>query len=403
MELALIGALAAAGWALSTPATTSKVKLPQESRFAPLPPPSGASGSIGSEVGAPPPPDDLTIAQIQQELAQGNASRYEAALDPSNQPIAGDRRFMFTSARGQNLRPETLQFKQELFTGALNAKTSETGTWRPKRESKPFFSVNTGFAPVTSDGKGTRGVTYNRREYEKYLTNKQHNVVPTPQVRVGPGIGIPIDQAAGNGFNYGLNRILPRNINEYRLNRDMHQRPAAGGTSVVPVRTSAPAMVKYRPVKFWTLDRRPLAPGRATVTAHDRRPEEPRAGCFGTKRDAEERDYLGIATHALTKEGPVPAHAVRATRPEARCDDPWPLPAINPTMHASTQPRGAYAKNSYDCNRFIRQQREQTVQKEGSGFVGGTTQRGTLPTTSYVLAPTKRALVPSFGCEKKTH
>lgn len=397
-ELAIVAGLAVAGYSLAR--AEPKVKVPKKSEFSPYPPPSGASrGSIAAEVGAPPPPDDHTIAAVQQRLALGNATRMEAALDPMNQAVAGDRRFFISSQRKQNNRSEQVQQKMELFTGALNADTSTYGTWRPKREVAGRFPVSTGYRPVTSSGKGVGGVTYNRADYERFLTNKQHNVLPTAQIRVGPGIGIPLDQPAGNGFHYDMNRILPKNVNAYRLNRDMPNRPAAGGASRVVNRPTVQPFTKFRPVKFWTLDRRPLAPGQAAVTGHRRRSKEPRAVCFGTKRDPEPRGYLGIATHALTKQGPVPAHKVRATRPETRCDDPMPLPPLNVTYRATTQPRGAYAKNSYDCNRFLRQQREQTVQREGQGNVGGVTQRGP-PNASYTLQLTKRALVPSFGCKR---
>lgn len=405
MELAILGALAAAGYVLSPSQDASRrrgaVLLPKASAFSPFPPPSGASskGSIAAEVGASAPPDDLTIQQLQQALAQDTGNRLALALDPSNQAIAGDRRFFMTSQKTQNYRPEIVQQKMELFTGAVNEKTSAYGTWRPKREITPMFSPDVGYAPVTSDGKGVQNVSYNREEYERFVSGKQNNVTPTQQVQVGRGIGIPLEQTAGNGFHYDMNRILPRNVGEHKLNRDMKPR-VGGGYSRVSQRTAAMPVVKVGPVKFWTLDRYPLGPGRAAVTAHARRPREPRAVCFGTKRDAEERDYLGIATHALTKEGPVPAHAVRATRPESRCDDVWPLPSLNVTMRASTHPRGTYAKNVYDCSRMVNQNREKTVQKEGQGNVGGVTQKGTVPTTSFAMAPTKRALVPSFGCKR---
>ena len=400
-ELAILAGLAAAGYTFSRSDSTQAptVLLPEVSRHSPYPPPSGAAyGSIASETNAPPPPNDDSIAAIMQEIAQGNGSRLEMAIDPTNQPIAGDRRFFFTSSKSQAYRPEVTQRKMELFTGANKITSSATGVWQPKRESGARFAPASGQAAVTSGGHGTMGVGYNRAEYERFLTQKQNNVVPTPQMQVGPGMGIPISQPAGNGYHYSLSRILPRNINQHRLNRDLKGR-IGGGKSRVTNRSTMPNLVKSRPVKFWTLDRVPLAPGRATATAHTKRSKEPRFVCFGTKRDPEPTGYMGVATHALTKEGPLPAQQVRATRPESRCDDVWPLPSLNVTMHASTKPHGAYAKESFDCSRFINQQREQTFQKEGQGFIGGVTQHGTLPTTSYAMAPTKRSIKPSFGCK----
>ena len=401
-ELALLAAMAAAGFALSRGTTeATAARMPTASHFEAMPRPSGATlGSIALEVGARPPPDEGIAAMARQELAQNANTRLEAVLDNTNAPIAGDRRFVFTSAKSQAYRPEVTQRKMELFTGAMDAQTSATGQWKHKRETMPLFRPSAGYAPVTSSGVGIKGVSYDRSEYERFVSGKQNNVLPAPQVTVGPGIGIPLEQAAGNGFHNTINRVLPRNINEHKINKDMPGRVGAAGNSHVPVRQRAVPVSKNNTVKYWTLDRRPLAPGRATATAHTLHAREPRAGCFGTKRDAEERDYQGVATHALTKSGPVDAHLVRATRPEVRCDDPVPLPSINPTGSQFSRTPGGYTHASYDCNRFIRQQREKTAQKEGPGNIGGTLQRGTLPTVTYALQPTNRSLAPSYGCTR---
>lgn len=360
----------------------------------------GVGGELGSAAGAPPPPDDARVRAAELAIAQGAA--IATPFDPSNAPIAGNRPVGAYSAGKQNFSEAVAQRKMELFTGAMNASTTPTGTWQHKKETLPFFNTNTGFAPVTSEGKGVGGVTYDRADYERFVSGKQNNVTPTPQIIVGPGIGIPNNQKAGNGFHYGMHRLLPANANAYRLNRAMPGRPVASGASTVPSRTLQGAMVHVRPDRFWTLERRPLAPGRATATAPQERSKEPRAVCFGTKRDPEARGYLGVATDALTKAGPIDAHLVRSTRTESRCDDPWPLPSINLSIPAAAAPRGAYATESFDCNRFIRQQREETgVQREGPGFVGGVTQNGALPETTFMLAPTKRALAPSFGCTQQ--
>eukprot|EP00959_Pyramimonas_sp_CCMP1952_P440773 9228466-Pyramimonas_sp.AAC.1 len=56
-----------------------------------------------------------------------------------------------------------------------------------------------------------------RIEHESLVIQKNNNVLPFQQIRVGPGLGINTDTPAADGFHSQF-RILPDNVNSYRKN-----------------------------------------------------------------------------------------------------------------------------------------------------------------------------------------
>jgi hypothetical protein len=114
---------------------------------------------------------------------------------------------------GNKLRTEhannVFQQKMELFSGATN---DDRPDWKHKEEQAPLFNpanaiYNTFGTPVMTDTLEGR---YN-------ASKEQRNVLPFQQIKVGPGIGLNMNQnqmgVRGAGDTY---RVLPKTVDELR-------------------------------------------------------------------------------------------------------------------------------------------------------------------------------------------
>lgn len=112
----------------------------------------------------------------------------------------------FTSEKSQNTNDMVKNRRLETFTGVNNI------DYIPKTEQV----AETPIKGLTS----INGVTFKADidRYKSYMTNaRQHNVTPVEKKYIGPGLGIPTDQAASGGFHDRF-RILPDNVNGYKKN-----------------------------------------------------------------------------------------------------------------------------------------------------------------------------------------
>ena len=122
----------------------------------------------------------------------------------------------FTSGKSMNTNTDYKQRKMELFTGDVLEGTSVSGTYKHKREADTMF----GMTPQGRVGSsGTVGNAPGDAELAKArsITARTHNnVLPSEQLRVGPGLGVGPEVAATGGFHQ-FYRQMPLNVNEYKL------------------------------------------------------------------------------------------------------------------------------------------------------------------------------------------
>jgi hypothetical protein len=112
-----------------------------------------------------------------------------------------------SSLRGEHAG-ETFQRKMETFTGSLNRPD-----FQHKKEQSPLFNpatniTNTFGTPVMTDYYQDRFIP----------SKEQRNVLPFEQIKVGPGLGLGVNNPGGN-FIKGAGdpyRVLPRTVDDLR-------------------------------------------------------------------------------------------------------------------------------------------------------------------------------------------
>jgi hypothetical protein len=144
-------------------------------------------------------------------------ARWEQSLQPgltgvvAGKPGAGPQPY-FTSAKTQGTNTQFKQRRLEMFTGALDADVSQTGTYRNKREIPAMFRPEQSAARVGSGGFARSSPVGLDAVAGRYVPSKlQNHVLPTQQTRVGPGVGAGIDVQATDGF-HPMMRIMPQDF-----------------------------------------------------------------------------------------------------------------------------------------------------------------------------------------------
>ena len=377
MELLIAGSIALVGYTLAEPGRGPRP--PRREYAAPLGP-ANERGWAGND----------TSALTRQHRAAAIA-RWKAARDPAvtgvvdqNARLVADPRMVpfFTRARSQNTNDGIKQTKLETFTGANGLGSSETGTYRSKREVETMFAPSTGAMPLTS--MGTAGNAPVNRDLERYDPGtRQNNVLPAEKMYVGRGVGVGPEVAATDGF-HPMYRQLLKNVGEYKKNNlpgsvnhgasTVSKTPGQGPTPEMVVNHNAGALE-------WDMTRRPMMPTVAAVLGQHVAPEP----TFTLKRpQAGVEDRFGNPSRA---DAGHEARGFRETRLGYECGDNrdrnMGLPTLN-TAPAVTA-TGAYTHATPDCFRLHSQQREMPG---GSGFLMGPNARQA--PRGYVLPPTQR-------------
>lgn len=132
----------------------------------------------------------------------------------------------------------------------------------------PMFGPEAGAVPNVHV---TNNTSYRGRETQAFKSSdNMNNVRPITQLRVGPGINVPADKAAGEqGFHYGMTRMMPQDVY-------VHNQLKGGvipGRSLVDNRTTDPVMRKQNPDTYFEVSDNYItgAPGKAVVTAQESR------------------------------------------------------------------------------------------------------------------------------------
>ena len=335
MELLIAAGIATIGYRMSA-ATSSSNSLasslaPSNSRT------SNLSNSSNSSEQQP----IVTVAEARatERLAAETISR--AAERPLETGVISQPQLQpyFRSAKTQNTNDSVKSRIHDLFTGSVMFDSSSTGTYRKKMESAPRFEPMP--QPVTSSGSSGNPVCWDRQLPQPSLL--QNNVVPTEQIRVGPGIAVGPDVPSSDGF-HPMTRVMPQNVNEHRINELGVQINI--GSAPNAMRTADPKLSANRPPRVWNYDRRPPEATKAAVNARTHRSDGLR--CADRVHGGE---YFGGAT----ARGPqVGSDASRHTR--ARSDANSGLPQTNVT--AARHGTGGFATTAFDMHRIDSTQRE---------------------------------------------
>lgn len=365
MEVAILGAVGLLGYLVSGKEPRKEVAdqpLPPHRHAYPFGP--------GTEVQKVLEADREAMARRWEQSTQPQLT---GVVTPNTRPDAGPLPF-FSSAKKQHTNDEIKQRRMETFTGALDLRTSQTGTWSRKQEVPAMFKPEMSATALTSGGRSA-GTPFGIDQGARYKPSTvQNNVVPTQQLRVGPGVGVGLDVAASGGFHPTL-RILPKNVNAYKR----HTLPGGvvPGASHVSARPSQPELAQMGPPRFWDQRRRPTAATKAAVSGATERPTQTIGACGG--RMTGEEYYGGAGGNTGSYVG-----VTQATRD--RFDNNIAVHETNVT--GARAGVGAFAKATLDTTRMEQQQREQ--QQTYDGMVTG--PRTHTAEELYLLPQTNRSL-----------
>ena len=238
MEALVIATLAGLGWTLST-------KKEQVSKRDPTPQPTlaprGASYTDDDSR-----PSDQLHAFSEDAIARWNASQF-----PERTGIISP---LYSSMRVQNTNDDVKQRRLEQFTG-------NDITWKQKREVEQLFKPT----PQQIDSSGSEGnaPAYLNTTIGDSVTQIQNSTLPFQQIRVGPGIDVPMDVPAADGF-HSMYRAMP--VNGYaHKSREMAGSIIPGGAENQQQLVD-PTVPHNKPPRVYDMSRRPLEQGRSSVT-----------------------------------------------------------------------------------------------------------------------------------------
>jgi hypothetical protein len=308
---------------------------------------------------------DDTIVSRGKAMEEAKAQdRYQAAQDPHESGIIHDSRVypFFRSARTQNYNENIVSRKHDLFVG-------NESTWMKKKESAPRFKP----IPQQITSSGTQGNPVCNTRRLPVASMYHNNVRPNEQIRVGPGLNSDKLVDMREGF-HPRTRILPENVNVYRKNQLQARLQHGKGTEMRPV---DPIVRNNAPPRVWSMNRRPLEKGRASVTAQTQRPD--------VQPECVNRVHDSVFGHAFKSSG-------HATDPEqmntrVRDDNNRGFDQTNVTS-ATTSAAGGYSVSHYDNSKFSSQNREQGSSVPSA--VRGSTLRHLAPSGYVTSARTLR-------------
>lgn len=230
----------------------------------------------------------------------------------------------FTSGKTMNTNTDYKQRKMELFTGDVLEGTSVSGTYKHKKEADNMFGTNPQGRVSSS---GTVGNPPGDAELSKArsITSRTHkNVLPSEQIRVGPGLGVGPEVAATGGFQQ-FYRQMPLNINDYKLNT-LPGGVVSGGTTVGGKgELQQISLVNHNPGALITPyeERPPLATPNGAVLGRTEYGKQPR-GCAGLRPF--ESGYEGPSDSIVQAQQ---ARYIDKTRGRPRTGEGDTMPMIN--------------------------------------------------------------------------
>jgi hypothetical protein len=315
--------------------------------------------------------------------------RWRAALDPRVSGIItphtnpetqrGPMPFFGKKAHAvQNSNDAVKQRRLETFTGTNGLEDSESGTWRHKREVPNMFDPKQSAGMVTSGGAiGSAGFDTTAQADRTFVPGKFNNVLPTAQVRVGPGVGVGPDVISTDGFHPMYRRLPnPDELGSYR--RNTLPGGVNHGASYVQKAEAAAGVAKNRPDKLeWDMGKRPLEAVGGVATGQTARSYIPRPL---KNKAVYEEDYRGGVMRSGQALG---GGAADATRTKDRTKF---FTQSNVTSAGTGQ--APYAARTYDDSRMAKLDRDARFP---TGMESGTARARTAP-GGTVMPETLRGL-----------
>jgi len=237
MEALVIATLAGLGWTLSRPKETP---AQETTDIRPTLAPRGFDANAASR------PSEQLDAFSEDAVARWNAAKF-----PERSGIISPQ---YSSMRVQNTNDDVKQRRLEQFTG-------NDITWRKKREIEQLFKPT----PQQIDSSGTEGnaPTYLNTTIADAVTQTQNSTLPFEQIRVGPGIDVPLDVPAADGF-HSMYRAMP--VDGYAHKSRELSGGIVPGAAENQQQLVDPTVPYNKPPRVYDMSRRPLEQGRASVT-----------------------------------------------------------------------------------------------------------------------------------------
>ncbi|KAL4854654.1 hypothetical protein ACK3TF_004586 [Chlorella vulgaris] len=368
MELAIAGVVGFIGWAAASTGKDSRVSGKEERALMhpqayPFGPGTDAQKALDADRAA-------TQARWEQAVQPG----VTGVITPNTKP--GGPLPYFTSEKTQATNNLMKQRRLEMFTGALDATSSETGTFRHKTETPARFKPEQNAMPVSFSGSSrVTAMGMDAATASRYVPSQLHqNIVPTQQVRVGRGVGVGTDVTATDGFHPML-RVMPKDFGWKKNNLPGGFVPGAAPICKRP--SDVTVFSDNRPPRYWTQAQVALGPGRAVWTGPTTRSKDPGTGCGGSSKIVGS-EYYGVMG------GNDGSYTNSALPSRDRFDNNTGLPQANPTVARSGT--GGYVNSAFDDSRLS--QNRETQNGHGVGVLTGTTAHGAAQ--PYVLQPTNR-------------
>lgn len=154
------------------------------------------------------------------------------------------------------------------YEDKLNTFTGLDDTYLHKREIGPQFS------PAEQQGNWVYGMPAFRPDEDRYTQSLflRNDLAPCEPEMVGPGLALDPSIPAAGGF-HDQTRVMPNNVNDYKANQlegrvnagkwqlggeEPTAYPGVGVSGDLRNNKKIPGVVKNRPDKFWTQERRPV-------------------------------------------------------------------------------------------------------------------------------------------------
>ena len=181
--------------------------------------------------------------------------------DVSSIPFHNNMTPFFSSSGTQNTNDAVKLRRLETFTGTDN------DAYAKKEETRSLF--NPSETKTTTSGMPSMTDTERFSTFTSSTFHTNVNADPSSNQLVGPGVGLTYDDAPQGGFHpESVLRVLPNNVNSYRINQ-LDAFGANPGRGVVEGRTGEVENFRGNELDtFWSQSQHPTMPTGGVVKAH---------------------------------------------------------------------------------------------------------------------------------------
>ena len=240
----------------------------------------------------------------------------------SNDPRFHNNMVPFFGGKGtQNIDPEAQNYRLSVFTGQTN--NPEEFRSQPKREIAPF----TDRTPNQTYIYGTPAENVSRNKERYWTSNKKQNILPTEQLRVGPGLNYGYEDTPRDGFHPKY-RPQFRNVDELRSYqpKNVYRGRVISGKEQVQNRGIEGRVFKRRPDRYYINH-----PGRwfRTTGSYTGPQIREQFVAYTTDREKTSVDYTGIAGAVDGTRRPRNTFLLQGSQPDDDASGPYAHKGVN--------------------------------------------------------------------------